>query len=116
MRLALVSRLSRSTMSGRIPGGAQAKPRARLVARHEITEYRNVRQDLRARGRRHRQGAQLAGANILDPRLDRAKERLDLSAEQFRQRTTAIRHVQQVDASQRLEQLAENMRRAPRPG
>src|SRR5215510_9425546 len=29
----------------RIPGGAQAKPRARLVARHEITEYRNVRQD-----------------------------------------------------------------------
>src|SRR6516164_144935 len=57
----------------RIPGGAQAKPRARLVARHEITEYRNVRQDLRARGRRHRQGAKPAGANILDPRLDRAK-------------------------------------------
>src|SRR5262249_17826919 len=51
----------------RIPGGAQAKPRARLVARHEITEYRNVRQDLRARGRRHRQGAQLAGADISAP-------------------------------------------------
>src|SRR5262249_18895545 len=100
----------------RIPGRAQAKPRARLVARHEITEYRNVRQDLGARGRRHRQGARLAGANILDPRLDRAKEPWDWPAEQSGQRIAGIRHVQQADARQRLEQLAENMRRAPRPG
>jgi hypothetical protein len=35
--------------------------------------------------------------------LDRAKE------EQFRQRIVAIRHVQQVDARQRLEQLSDTL-------
>ena len=46
----------------RVLGRANAVPRARLVARHELAHRRNVRQRLRARRGGHRQRAQLAGS------------------------------------------------------
>src|ERR1700736_5484797 len=47
---------------GRVPGCAGAEPGARLVARHEFGNGREVRQRLRARCGRHRERAQCARA------------------------------------------------------
>ena len=55
-------------LGGRVPRRANAEPRARLVARHELAHGRDVRQRLRARRGRHRQRAQLAGPDVLDRR------------------------------------------------
>ena len=118
-RPALISLLSLSTISAGVFLGAPTPiPCARLVARHEIANGRDVRQHLRARRGGHRQRAQLAGPDVLDRRGHGIEHDLHLPAEQIGQRgrRAAIGHVDHVDAGHHLEQLAGHMvARPPMP-
>src|SRR5215831_5470004 len=76
-----ISLLSFSTTSGGVLGNADAIPRCRLVARHELAHGREVRQRARARRSGDCERAQLARPNVLDgcqpcrkaPRGDRSE-------------------------------------------
>src|SRR5262245_45052389 len=95
----------------RVLGCTEAKPPARLVARHEFTHRRDVRQRHRARRGGDRQGAQLTCPDVLHRRGNALKHDLHLSAEQIDKRgcAAAIMHLDQIDAGHRLEQLTVNM-------
>ena len=99
-------------LGGRVLGRADAEPRARLVARHEIAHGRDLGQRLRARRGRHRQRAQLAGPDVLDRRRSRCRTcTCTCPPMQIgeRRRRAAIGHVHHVDAGHHLEQLAGHM-------
>src|SRR5262249_13113053 len=84
---------------------AHAEPRARLVARNELTQGRDVRQYARAGRGRDSERAQPTSVDILD-RSDSAGEHdLHLSNEQIVERrpATTIRHVDNIDAGHHLE-------------
>src|SRR5262249_5129764 len=55
-----------NNLGGRAIGRADAVPGARLVSRHELCHGRDVRQRLRARRGRHRQGAEFACPDVFD--------------------------------------------------
>src|SRR6476619_1465059 len=66
-RATLISLLSFSTVSAGVSFGAPTPHHALgLVARHKLTDARNIRQRLRARCSRHRQRAQLPGPDVVD--------------------------------------------------
>ena len=68
-RPALISLFSFSMISAGVFLGAPTPNQcARLVARHELSNGRDVRQRFRARRGRHRQRAQLASPDVLDRR------------------------------------------------
>src|SRR5215831_3112373 len=68
VRAALISLLSLSMISAGFFRHADAVPRTRLVARHEIAHGRDVRQHRRARCRRHCQRPQLASPGVFNGR------------------------------------------------
>src|SRR5262245_36070023 len=98
-------------LCGRVPGCAEAAPRARLKAWQELAHGWEVRQPLPARRRRHRQWTQLVGPNLLYRQRRGAEQNLHLSAKQVSHHGSpaTIRHVNQVDPGHHLEKLASNM-------
>src|SRR5262249_5209739 len=69
-------------VGGRVPGSTDAEPAADFIARQVFGYGRDVRQPLPSRGARHRQGAQLAGRDLLHRQRRGAEEHLHLSAQQ----------------------------------
>src|SRR5262249_23493741 len=65
---------------GRALGCAGARPGARLIARHELTDGRDVRQRLRARRGRYRQCAQPTSVDMPN-RCDSGGDRRDVADE-----------------------------------
>src|SRR5262245_35723836 len=98
-------------LGGRVPGCAEAAPRARLKAWQELAHGWEVRQRLPARRRRHRQWTQLVGPDLLYRQRRGAEQNLHLSAKQVGHHGSAatIRHMNQVDPGHHLEKLASNM-------
>src|SRR5262249_23367419 len=88
-----------------------AEQRGGIVARNEVAHGRDVRQPLPSPGARHRQGAQLAGPDLLYRQRRGAEQNLHLSAKQVGHHGSPARHVNQVDPGHHLEKLASNMRR-----
>src|SRR5262249_26330385 len=66
----------------RVPGCADAKPAASLVARYEFGDGRDVPQRIQAPLGGHRQRAQFAGSHVLERRCRGAEVKLHLSAQQ----------------------------------
>src|SRR3984893_2569528 len=99
---------------GRVPGCAGAEPGARLVARPEFGNGREVRQRLRARCGRHCERAQRARPDVLNRRCGGAEGHLHLSAQHVGHsgRHTTIRHVYHIHTGHHLKKLAEDMWRA----
>src|SRR5215831_12318876 len=98
-------------LGGRVPGCAEAAPRARLKAWQELAHGWEVRQRLPARRRRHRQWTQLVGPDLLYRQRRGAEQNLHLSAKQVGHHGSpaTIRHMNQVDPGHHLEKLASNM-------
>src|SRR5262245_32652547 len=95
-------------LGGRVLRRADAIPRTRLVAGHEIGDGRSIRQQVRARRAGDRQHAQPARTDVLDRRRYVVEHHLHLPANHVGQcgRTAAIGHVHHIDAGHHLEQLA----------
>src|SRR5262249_52004957 len=91
-------------LGGRALWRAHPVPRADLVAWNKLAYGRKLRYCLRAHRAGHRKSAQLAGSDVLDRRRKGGKQDLRLPTEQGYKcgPITAIRHVDQVDASHRL--------------
>src|SRR5262249_51716501 len=98
-------------LGGRVPGCAEAAPRARLKAWQEFAHGWEGRQRLPARRRRHRQWTELVGPDLLFRSRRGAEQNLHLSAKQVGHHGSAatIRHMNQVDPGHHLEKLACNM-------
>src|SRR5215471_2267491 len=92
-------------LGGRCLRCANAVPAARLIAWQELSHGRDVGQRVGARRGDHREGAQLAGPDVLDRRGHGGERHLHLSAEQVTQckGDAAIRHMHYVDAGHHLE-------------
>jgi hypothetical protein len=99
----------------RIPGRADAVERARLVARQEIAQRRNLGECRDARRGGHRQRPQLARPYVSERARRRVEHELHLSADQIgeRLRDAAIRHVHHVEPGHHLEELAGDVGRGP---
>jgi len=91
---------------------------AHLIAPHRLAHGRKVRQRLRAHRGGDREPTQLAGSDVFDGRSKRGEQDVHLPAEQIRQcrSITAIRDVDQIDASHHFEQFAREMASAPDTG
>src|SRR5262249_51606506 len=89
-----------------------------LVARYELADGRDVRQQFRSRCSRHRKGQQPAIPDVLDRRGHVVEYRLHLATYQVCKRgcRTPIWHVDQVDIGHHLEQLAGQMDRGSDTG
>src|SRR5262249_51885397 len=70
-------------LSGRVFRRTDPIPLARLVARHEFGQGRNIRQHIRTGRSCHRQRAQHAAPDVLDARGYGAENDLHLSAQQI---------------------------------
>src|SRR5262249_59053595 len=92
------------------------EPSARLVARHELTHDRDVRQYIRARRGGDSERAQPTSIDILNRADGAGKHDLHLPTEQIVERrpATTIWDVDHIDAGHHLEQLARDV--APAPG
>src|SRR5262249_42391006 len=91
-------------LGGRALWCAHAVPRTDLVAWDKLAYGRKLRHCLRAHRSGYCEPAQLAGSDVLDRRRKRGEQDLRLPTEQGYKcgSITAIRHVDQVDASHRL--------------
>src|SRR5262245_43119071 len=91
-------------LGGGALGRADAVPSTDLVALDKLAYGRKVRQCLRAHRAGYRKSAQLAGFDVLDRRRKRGEQDIRLPTEQGYKcgSITAIRHMDQVDASHRL--------------
>src|SRR5215470_1445796 len=113
-RPALISLLSLSTIStGVFFWRADPYPAGRLVARHELSHGRDVRQRVRARRGGDCERAQPTGPDVPYRRDSGGEHDLHLAAEQIgdRRSGTTIGYVNHVDAGHHLEQLAGHMGR-----
>jgi hypothetical protein len=100
-------------------GREQPEPADRLVARHAgFGDRRQLGQRLRALRARGRDRLQLSSPGVLDHRLRRREEQIDLPGEQVGGGLphALVGNVQQVHLRHRLEELARKMRRRARAG
>ena len=90
-------------------------PGARLVARQEIGDQRQVRQHIRTRRAGDRKAAQLAGFDVLGAGRKIVEHHMHLAGEHVgeRRRAAAIGHMLHVDPGQHLEQFARHVDRRP---
>src|SRR5690349_15975894 len=100
-------------LRGCVPRRAKTEDRARLITRDELAYRREVRQRVRAGGRRDCESAQLAGPDIPDRYREIREEDLHLTTEEVgeRGRHAAIGHMLDVEAAGfLLEQLGGDVR------
>jgi hypothetical protein len=100
--------------AGGVPFGApMPEPSARLVARHRLGDGRHAGKLVRRRVGRHREGAQLAAADMLDRRRQVVEDHVDGAGNEIGQRRAgaAIGHMRHLDAGHRHQHLARQMHR-----
>jgi hypothetical protein len=116
-RPALISRLSKSMISaGVLRGAPRALRPARLVARHEFGDRRDVRQRLDARRVAHAQRAKPTCPDVSDRGGNSVEGELYLTGDEVVQHRprASIGYVNHGDAGYELEQLSRHMGPSPR--
>src|SRR5262245_12410215 len=117
-RPALISFELLDDLGWRVLGRAEAKPEARLIARHELAHGWKVRQRVRPRHGGHCERAQPTSPDIPYRSDSSGEHDLHLSTEQIIERrpATTIGYMGHVDAVHRLERLTRQMGGSADPG
>src|SRR5205807_10293910 len=100
----------------RASGRADPVPAACRVSRHKFRNSGNLWRSIRTSRSSNPNRNEFGGSDVLDDLRDRSKSYRYLSTKEIGHVTSFIRHLDHIDASHHLEQLAGDMRSCPEAG